>query len=208
MPKYLQTRLSSSTTKVNWQGRKWSIGPHLQKIQVKYKNPYFPGNLFMVFLAFVKPYVFSVLPSGSVPTNSSKDNVGNSQSAPTFIQSSVVQIRSSLSLLPVQTLPFPFPNRSSSSTPVSDQPPPPANSTIRLLTPSPDAKSPLFLITTPTDRANATAEGSSIWQFRMKPWGEQVDELVRDGLYSDALSLLETIDNAWLPDKVRGISLC
>jgi hypothetical protein len=37
----------------------------------------------------------------------------------------------------------------------------------------------------------------------MKPWSEQVDELVRDGLYSDALALLATIDEALLPDKVR-----
>jgi hypothetical protein len=36
----------------------------------------------------------------------------------------------------------------------------------------------------------------------MKPWSEQIDELVYDGSYSDALALLETIDEALLPDKV------
>jgi hypothetical protein len=36
----------------------------------------------------------------------------------------------------------------------------------------------------------------------MKSWSEQVDELVRDGSYSDALGLLETIDEALLLDKV------
>ena len=36
----------------------------------------------------------------------------------------------------------------------------------------------------------------------MKPWGEQIDELVEAALYSDALALLESIDAALLPDKV------
>jgi Vam6/Vps39-like protein vacuolar protein sorting-associated protein 39 len=35
----------------------------------------------------------------------------------------------------------------------------------------------------------------------MKPWGEQIDELVRDESYSDALALLGTIDEALLSDK-------
>lgn len=150
--------------------------------------------------AFVKPYVFSVLPPGSVPSDM-KDSSGATAPAPSFIQSSVIQIRSSLSILPIQTLPFPFNVTSQSSTSVSAVPL--VNASIRLLTPSPSAKSPLFLLTTPTDRTLAATEGSSIWQFRMKPWGEQVDELVRDGLYSGALALLETIDQAVLSDKVR-----
>ena len=36
----------------------------------------------------------------------------------------------------------------------------------------------------------------------MKPWGEQVDELVDAGKYAEALALLDTIDAALLPDKV------
>ena len=36
----------------------------------------------------------------------------------------------------------------------------------------------------------------------MKPWGEQVDELIDAGKYADALALLDTIDVALLPDKV------
>jgi hypothetical protein len=73
---------------------------------------------------------------------------------------------------------------------------------LRLLTPSPSAKSPLFLVSTPSDRATATAEGSSIWCFRMKSWGLQVDELVDAGMYAEALALLNSIDAAVLPDKV------
>lgn len=70
------------------------------------------------------------------------------------------------------------------------------------MTSVPSAKSPLFLVTTPTDRTAATAEGSTIWQFNMKPWAEQIDELVQEGQYADALALLDTIDEAVLPDKV------
>lgn len=37
----------------------------------------------------------------------------------------------------------------------------------------------------------------------MKSWEEQLDELVQTGHYADALALLETIDEAMLPDKVK-----
>jgi hypothetical protein len=36
----------------------------------------------------------------------------------------------------------------------------------------------------------------------MKPWGEQVDELIDAGKYAEALALLDTIDTVLLPDKV------
>lgn len=36
----------------------------------------------------------------------------------------------------------------------------------------------------------------------MKGWGEQVDELVAEGSYDEAIKLLDTIDEAVLPDKV------
>lgn len=111
--------------------------------------------------------------------------------------SSVIEVRSSISLQPSQMLPLPFV-------------PPPATTTTaappvhvaRLLTASPPAKSPLFLVTTPTDRASITALGSTVWSFYMKPWPEQVDEQVEAGSYADALALLESIDRALLPDKV------
>lgn len=74
---------------------------------------------------------------------------------------------------------------------------------MRLLTPSPSAKAPLYLVTTPTDRNAATSEGSTVWQFDMKPWSEQIDELVEAGQYLDALSLLDAIEQSVLPDKVN-----
>lgn len=139
-------------------------------------------------LAFVRPYIFSILPAGSVPTVQPD---GSSISGPI----PTVEIRSSISSLPVQTLSFPPLPITTSATNSSH--------IVRLLTPSPSAKPPLFLITTPADRVTATASGSSIWQFRMKPWSAQLDELVETGSYTDAIALLARLDQAVLPDKVR-----
>ncbi|TFY59088.1 hypothetical protein EVJ58_g6005 [Rhodofomes roseus] len=148
-------------------------------------------------LAFIRPYIFAVMPSGTVPTSrldGSSTSTSTSQASTSFVPSPVVEIRSSISLSPVQSLPFPPPPADdvSSATPMQHS--------VRLLTSLP-AKSSLFLVTTPTDRAAATAQGSSIWQFRMKPWHEQVDELVEAGSYADALALLDLLDAASLPDK-------
>ena len=147
-------------------------------------------------LGFVKPYIFSILPAGSVPKAPGGD-AGSGPGHPTFYSSPVLQIHSSISLQLSQSLPLPF------NSPQFTSPPAPINYTLRLLTPSPSAKSPLFLVSTPTDRATAASEGSSIWCFRMKPWGEQVDELIDAGNYAGALALLDIIDVALLPDKVH-----
>lgn len=55
----------------------------------------------------------------------------------------------------------------------------------------------------PTDKAIATTEGRTVWQFDMKPWAEQIDELVQAGQYADALALLDTLEEGVLPDKVE-----
>lgn len=144
----------------------------------------------------VKPYIFSILPSGSVPKPSGGD-IGTAPGQPAFHPFPVLQVHSSISLLLSQSLPFPF-NPAQTTTSQA----PPVNHILRLLTPSPSAKSPLFLVSTPSDRATATAEGSSIWCFRMKSWGVQVDELVDAGMYAEALALLNSIDPAVLLDKV------
>ncbi|KAJ7717681.1 vacuolar sorting protein 39 domain 2-domain-containing protein [Mycena metata] len=160
-------------------------------------------------IAFVKPYIFSVLPPGSIPPPSTKPGAESSGTAPqpTITPTTVVQIRSSTSLLPTQTLSFPFKDPSSSSSTT-----PPTNASVRLMTASSGAKSPLFLVTTPTDRTVAAAEGSTIWQFKMKSWDAQIDELVAAGQYADALTLLDTIDVIALADKeqratrIRGLN--
>jgi len=58
---------------------------------------------------------------------------------------------------------------------------------------------------TPLDRAAATVEGTSLWIVKMRPWGEQIDELVDAGSYAEALTLLDSTDKVLLPDKVRGL---
>ena len=143
------------------------------------------------------------MPSGTVPVaqlNGTSNPVAPaSQTSTSFVQSPVLEIRSSISLSPVQSLPFP------PSPPAEEQAGTAATQhTVRLLT-ALQAKSTLFLVTTPTDRATANAQGSSIWQFRMKSWSEQVDELVEAGAYADALALLDLLDSASLPDKVRPL---
>jgi Vam6/Vps39-like protein vacuolar protein sorting-associated protein 39 len=144
--------------------------------------------------AFVKPYVYSILPPGTVPAPATNETSGSLIVA-TTIPSTVVQIRSSISTALLQTRSFPF---------SSDEPPLTANTTsVRLATPSPVAKSPLFVVSAPTERAALASEGSTLWCFFMKGWGEQVDELVETGAYEDALTLLNTLDTAILPDKVR-----
>ncbi|TBU49828.1 hypothetical protein BD309DRAFT_850781 [Dichomitus squalens] len=140
-------------------------------------------------IALVKPYVFAILPPGTVPA-SQLDSVPE---ASTFIATPVIEIRSSISLSPVQTIPFP-PGPLTAFPTV-------ATHTIRLLTPSPSAKAPLFVVSTPLDRTAATNTGSAIWCFRMKPWNQQVDELVDAGAYADALSLLVSLDSALVADK-------
>ncbi|KAG6884985.1 hypothetical protein C0993_006817 [Termitomyces sp. T159_Od127] len=159
-------------------------------------------------LAYVRPYIFSVLPPGSVPIHSSESSSPTSsiQTNPiatqaSFIPTSVLQIRSSLSLVTTQTIPFPFHQSASASSNLSGTAASLANATIRFLTPSPVEKAPLYLVTTPTDRTAAATEGSTIWQFIMKSWAEQLDELVVDGKYVDAHALLDTLDEAVLPDK-------
>lgn len=144
-------------------------------------------------VAFAKPYVFAVLPSGSVPSlkNSSLPNANNP----------VLQIRSVGTLFAVQTLCFPPASASgttSRSTPSASSTSPPQ---VRLLTPSSGNKPPIFIVVSPTDRATLEREGSTIWQLEMQSWGQQIDELVEKGEFEEALGLLDSVDNVILEDK-------
>lgn len=150
-----------------------SNGPHPQMNSVsRLKVPVFtvcPNCC----LAYVKPYFLAALPPGSVQ------------------DSHTLQIRSSLSLRPVQSLSLPFSSSSSQG----------AVQVLRLLTASPVAKSPIYAVTVASERTIAANEGSTIWMIRMRSWSEQIDELVSDGLYKDALALVDTVDQVSLPDK-------
>lgn len=144
-----------------------------------------------VLPAFIDPYLFAILPPGTVPSEQT-DGV-----TPSFIPSSVVQVRSSISLAHVQTVPFPpLP---------AGVIPAASNYLIRLLTSPPSSKSPLYMVRTPIDRTAATTQGSAIWRVYMKAWGDQIDELVVAGSYLGALSLLDTLDIVVVPDKVEGV---
>ena len=141
-----------------------------------------------VITAFVKPYVLSIQPLGSVPS-SLLDFQSEILTGPTgFIQAPVLQVQSSITNQPVQLLALPTAAQIPSS--------------LRLLCPSPSSKAPAYVISTPTDKTTATSEGSTVWMLRMRSWGEQVDELVDEEKYSEALSLLDNIEKASLPDYV------
>ncbi|KAF9472733.1 hypothetical protein BDN70DRAFT_886627 [Pholiota conissans] len=146
-------------------------------------------------IAFVNPYIFSVLPAGTVPIPAQLSDTSSTISSttqPSFIPTSVLQIQSSLSLQIVQRLPFPF--NASETTAIQ-------NALIRLMTPSNTNKSPLYVLSTPVDKTAAASEGTSLWRFTMKPWSDQLDELVLAGQYSDALALLDALDDTAVPDK-------
>ena len=143
-------------------------------------------------VALVRPYIFSILPAGSIPKTTGSISLPTQAS---YISTAVVEIRSSISLTVSQLLSVPFATELSG-----------AGHSARLLTPSPGSKSPLYLISTPTDRASATADGSTIWEFTMKSWADQIGELVREEAYSDALALLDSIDEAVLPEKVSFVN--
>ena len=154
-------------------------------------------------IAFIKPYIASVLPAGTVPVPSTGSSSGSVNAPQSFNPTPVIQIRSSLSLLPIQSLPFPFVDSSGSSIMLSATLSATQNATIRLLTPSNDPKPRLFMLTTPIDRTAALNEGSMLWQTNMKTWTEQLDELVLAEQYSDALGLLDVVDETMLLDKVH-----
>lgn len=57
-------------------------------------------------------------------------------------------------------------------------------------------------MTTPADKSMAAAQGSTIWLLIMQGWELQIDELVDAGKYTEALMLLDTIDQTVLENKV------
>jgi Vam6/Vps39-like protein vacuolar protein sorting-associated protein 39 len=155
-----------------------------------------------VHIGFVKPYVFSIFPPNTLPsasTNDSSVSVGSST-----IAAPSVQILSSLSLNTVQLCSYPFSAQESAAggsagSYVAE------NYTIRLLASSLGSRPFMLTVSTPTDKVALTTEGSTIWLFRMQTWAAQVDELVQAGAYESALSLLNSIDDSFLPDKA-GVS--
>ncbi|KIJ12775.1 hypothetical protein PAXINDRAFT_181469 [Paxillus involutus ATCC 200175] len=135
------------------------------------------------------------------------------QSQPSLIPAPVVQIISSINMLPVQTFAFPFSQPStclntSSIASVTNTSlrllttcitPPPSNTTTMTITPK--TPPPLFLVSTSLDRTLAAAEGTTVWRFTMREWDAQINELVERGSYTDALALLERVQGPGVSPK-------
>lgn len=69
-------------------------------------------------------------------------------------------------------------------------------------------KPPLYFVSTPTDRAALTAEGSKIWCLKMKDVGAVVDDLTVQGEYEEGLAILKGVDERSLTDKVSTGLVC
>jgi Vam6/Vps39-like protein vacuolar protein sorting-associated protein 39 len=141
------------------------------------------------FVALVKPYLVSILPIGTVLSTDS--------SAPAHaVTGPVLQARSTLSLTVSQTIPYPFAAlKTSKSLPTTQY-------SLRLLSPGPFGNSPLFLLSSPNDRTTLSVEGSALWLFDLKGWDAQIDELVAECKYSEALELLDSLEDGSVPNKV------
>ncbi|KAF8311952.1 hypothetical protein DL93DRAFT_2060501 [Clavulina sp. PMI_390] len=143
---------------------------------------------------FVKPYVLSILPGSSTILAAARAATPASTTQPR------IQVRSTLSLSNVQTLAHPFPAPTPTTAPTATATE--DNVLMRVLTASPNSRSPAFVLTTPTDKASAM-QGSTIWMLNMQSWAAQLDELVDAEKYEEALMLLDIIDPASLEDKPR-----
>lgn len=165
---------------------------------------------------YTKPYIISSFPPNSLPAPSDDPTTVSSAiiAQTPVIPNSALQIRSALSLQPVQTLKFPFiegPARAASPSAAAAKSSSAAKQTVvpphtlRLLTVTPGngPSAPTFVISIPTDRTALASEGSTIWALILKPWNEQVDELVHAGKYADALALLGVVSIQ--PDPTRHI---
>ncbi|KAG8832639.1 Vacuolar morphogenesis protein 6 [Serendipita sp. 399] len=145
-----------------------------------------PGlsGMTLLVLALVKPYLLSILP-------------GTAAGASTQTPNPVIQVRSSLTLSVAQTISYPFgTSKLTKASPASQY-------SLRLLSTSSASTAPLFLISAPNDRTSLAAEGSTLWMFNIRPWSTQIDELVAECRYSDALALLETLEEGVLPEKIK-----
>ncbi|KAG8694933.1 Vacuolar morphogenesis protein 6 [Ceratobasidium sp. 395] len=172
---------------------------------------------------YTKPYIISSFLPHSLPASSGTDHSASPGSLATLTQqtstipNSALQIRSSLSLQPVQTLRFPFvedpvkaaaPATAAKPGATSKQPAPPPPHALRLLTTTPGSGSgsPAYVLSTPTDRTALASEGSTLWALILRPWATQVEELVHLGKYADALALLGVVPVQPDPTKrVQGL---
>lgn len=144
--------------------------------------------------------MFTLFPPNTVPTASTHDS--SISAGPSSNPAPVIHITSSLSSGVVQTCTFPF-SAGETQPSTTTSPNLAENQILRLPTPSLGSRPYMLVVSTPADKVALTAEGSTIWRFQMQTWAAQVDELVQAGAYHRALTLLDSIDQSLLPDKVR-----
>ncbi|KAK0570235.1 Vacuolar morphogenesis protein 6 [Tilletia horrida] len=147
-------------------------------------------------VAFATPYIFSILPNCGLIATHFKDSAASPANQP------VVQIRSAGTFTPVQSIPFP--PHLPEDTPEAHLTHPPA---VQLLTPVTPMKPPLYLVMTPSDRERgATAldkRGATIYRLDMQSWSSQINELVDRQHFSEALALLDSVDEVILEEKPK-----
>ncbi|CDZ96570.1 Vacuolar assembly/sorting proteins VPS39/VAM6/VPS3 [Phaffia rhodozyma] len=159
-------------------------------------------------LVYAKPFLLSLNPPP--PTSLLTSASSNTTSSEPQQTTTLIQIRSSPTLTLTQTLSLPL----ASSTPST------AHYTLHHLTPSSSASSqtaplkpPLFVVSTPVERAVLAAEGGSkIWCLTMKKMGDVLDDMLNEGLYEESLKILEGVDERSLHNKnsrrIRLETLC
>ncbi|KZT39975.1 hypothetical protein SISSUDRAFT_1113449 [Sistotremastrum suecicum HHB10207 ss-3] len=145
---------------------------------------------------YIRPYFVSLLPAGSA---SSLITLSTQGAGPPSSPNPVLQAFSSLTLTSVQSLTFPF----EGSLPEVTQP----THSLRVLTGTSSGTSHAYFVSTPTDRTLLANQGSDIWYLSRKSWDAQIDELVENEAYDDALALLSYLDERALPDKEQRTSL-
>lgn len=157
-----------------------------------------------------QPFIVTVLPTLttsllSLPTTSSATaSSGSNNGHPSTSlspQHPTISIRACSTLTQLSDFSLPIPQTT-----------PPHPYTIQHLASSQSSsqtapKPPLFCVSTPTERAVAANEGSTVWVLKMKSLGAIVDELMQSGEYEEALELLAGIDERTLPDKLTRIRL-
>ena len=149
------------------------------------------------------PYLLSISPAPAAVENLSRQQAQNPITALPTVQVYSIPTLSYIQAILVPPLYDGIP----AGRPVSviDIPPLPVTQSARLLTASYKGKAPLAVVTQPlSDLSSSTSSSTrnttaSIYLLTLSPWAQQLDSLVSQGLYEEALSLLSSLEN---PDHV------
>ena len=146
------------------------------------------------------PFILSILPAPAACGNLSKQQA---QQPMTALPSVHIHSIPSLNLTQAIRVP-PVPETISSDRPVSiiDVPPPPVTQAARLMTAGPKGRAPLAIVTQPLSELSSSTSSSTrastarIYLLQLLPWSQQLDSLISHGQYTEALSLLSSLDSS------------